>query len=474
MEFVRLQRLPVLVVLLATVTIGNVFSQTAEVWMTTGNQQKLLRRDADLNGQPGPIRGQIVTVDRQSRQQSIKGFGAALTNAAAYLFFNSPQREQILQDLFGDGAGISLSYVRLVMGGSDFNAVPPYTYNDVGYEDFNLNDFSINKDLDFVVPVLRDILRINPEVRIMASPWSAPAWMKASGTLNGGQLKSGGQYLSTLAEYFVRFVKAYEQLGIEIDTLTLQNEPEHSTNGYPTMNMPWNVQRDLVILLGRRFAQEGITTEIVVFDHNWDMTWYPLNILNDAEARQYVAGSAWHCYGGDANAPGGVLAAYPDKDIYFTECSGGNWDTNFGSSLGWNVQNLFIGQTRVGARTVLLWNLALDENNGPRVGANGCTDCRGITKVYQAPGRSYERSVEYYALGQFSKFVRAQAVRIASTDYGPGLETVAFENPDGSVAVIVLNTDWNVSKEFQVLVDGSYYYIGDLPARSVVTIVKRP
>jgi glucosylceramidase len=142
-----------------------------------------------------------------------------------------------------------------------------------------------------------------------------------------------------------------------------------------------------------------------------------LNILNDDVARQYVAGSGWHCYAGDKNAPAQVLAAYPDKDIYFTECSGGNWDTNFGSSLGWNTQNLFIGQTRVGARTVLLWNLALDENNGPRVGADGCTDCRGVVTVYQAPGRQYSRNVEYYAIGQFSKFVRSDAVRIGSTTY---------------------------------------------------------
>ena len=142
-----------------------------------------------------------------------------------------------------------------------------------------------------------------------------------------------------------------------------------------------------------------------------------MNILDDPEARQYVGGTAWHCYAGDRSAPAVVQAAHPDKDVYFTECSGGDWDTDFASVLGWNTQNLLIGQPRVGARTVLLWNLALDENHGPRVGADGCSDCRGVVTVHQAPGNQYERNVEYYALGQFSKFVRPGALRIDSTNY---------------------------------------------------------
>jgi glucosylceramidase len=443
-----------------------------EVWLTTGNEAKKLSREADIVGQPQPIGGPlVVTVERQSKFQSMKGFGAALTNSAAFMLFNSPQRSQILDDLFGTN-GIGLSYIRLVMGGSDFNAVMPYTYDDASYEDFNLLEFSIAKDLDFVIPVLRDILAVNPQVRIMASPWSAPAWMKSSGTLNGGQLKTGVEYLSTLAEFFVRFIRAYEAEGIAIDALTVQNEPEHSTTGYPTMLMPWNIERDLINLLGPRFQQEGITTQIIIWDHNWDATWYPINILNDATARQYVAGSAWHCYAGDKNGPVEVTSAHPDKDIYFTECSGGDWDTNFASSLGWNTQNLFIGQSRIGARTVLLWNLALDENHGPLVGASGCLDCRGVVTIYAS---TYDRNVEYYSLGQFSKFVKPDASHITSTTYETnGLESVAFENTDGSVVVVLLNTDWSNQISFQVLIDGIYYYVDNLPSRSVVTLVKRP
>ena len=449
------------------------FSYSAEIWLTRGDETKKLSREPDVSGQPGPIGGFTVNVDRGQVFQSIKGFGAALSNAAAYLLAYSYERENVLNELFGS-SGIGLSYVRLVMGGSDFNAVWPYTYDDASYEDFNMNEFSINKDLDFVIPVLKDILRINPSVRIMASPWSAPAWMKDNGSLNGGSLKSGAAYLQALAEYFVRFVKAYQSQGITIDTITLQNEPEHATSGYPTMAMPWNVQRDLIRdYLGPLFRQEGITTEIIIWDHNWDATWYPINILADAGANQYIAGTAWHCYAGNRYDPLDVQAWYPDKDVYFTECSGGQWDTNFGSTLGWNTQNLFIGQTRIGARTVLLWNLALDENYGPRVGANGCSDCRGVVRIQSSLNVPHVKNVEFYVLGHFSKFVPPGSRRIMSTTFeGDDLETVAYQKPDGKVVVVVTNLSWNAGKTFQILVNGNYYYYDNLPTRSVLTFVE--
>jgi len=360
------------------------------------------------------------------------------------------------------------------MGGSDFNAVNPYTYNDATYEDFNMVEFNIDKDRDFVIPVLRDILRINPQVKILASPWSAPAWMKASGTLYGGELKAGGTYHAALADLFVRFLKAYRDEGIIIDTLTLQNEPEYSTDGYLTMRMPWDVQRDIIRWhLGPKLQEEGITTEILIWDHNWDNAWYPMNILNDQDTRGFIAGHAWHCYGGDRYAPLEVINAHPDKDVYFTECSGGDWDQHFGSVLGFFTQSLLIGQTRIGARVVLLWNLALDQNHGPIVGANGCKDCRGVVTIFGG-NQPHEKNVEYYSLGHFSKFVYPGARRIASPTFeADELETVAFQNPDGSVAVIVANTAWgDTTKTFQILLDGVWYYYENLPSRSVITFFK--
>lgn len=240
------------------------------------------------------------------------------------------------------------------------------------------------------------------------------------------------------------------------------------------MRMPWNIQRDIIRYhIGPRFQSEGITTQIVIWDHNWDDTSYPLNILNDPEAKQYIGGTGWHCYAGNRYDPVQVNNAHPDIDVYFTECSGGKWDEHFGSVLGWNTQNLFIGQTRIGARAVLLWNLALDENNGPTVGANGCTDCRGVVTVY--PGsRPHDKNVEYYCLGHFSQHVKPGAVRIESTTFeSQELESVAFQNPDGSVVVVVANLAWDeVTKTFQIFLDGIWYYYENLPSRSVITFYK--
>jgi len=235
------------------------------------------------------------------------------------------------------------------------------------------------------------------------------------------------------------------------------------------------VQRDIIRYhMGPKFRAEGINTEIIIWDHNWDDTNYALNILNDPEAKQYIAGTGWHCYGGNRYDPLRVINAHPDKDTHFTECSGGKWDEHFGSVLGWNTQNLFIGQTRIGARTVLLWNLALDENSGPLVGANGCTDCRGVVTVFSPNNRPHEKNVEYYTLGHFSQFVRPGARRIGSNTYEQDeLESVAFQNPDGSVAVIVLNAAWGATtKTFQILLDGIWYYYENLPSRSVITFFK--
>lgn len=452
--------------------ISTVNSQ-AEVWLSTGDSRTKLVRQRDIGGS-GPVGGKTIDVDRNRQFQDIKGFGAALSNSAAYLLHKSPDREAILNDLFNTKTGIGLSYIRLVMGGSDFNAVSPYTYDDTKYENFNMDQFSIAKDRDFVIPVLRDIIRINPEVRIMASPWSAPAWMKNSRTLYGGTIRSESQYLASYAEYFVRFIRHYQAEGIRIDTVTLQNEPQYSTGGYPTMLMPWEVQRDFIRYhVGPRFRQEGFSTQIIIWDHNWDGSWYPMNVLRDPEANQYIGGTAWHCYGGKRYDPVAVNNAYPNKDMYFTECSGTKQDAHFGSVLGWNTQNLFIGQTRIGSRTVLLWNLALDENHGPRVDVRGCTDCRGVVTIPSWGG--HEKNVEYYALGHFAKFVRPGARRIWSATYeAEELESVAYQNPDNSVVVVVANVAWGATtKTFQVLIDGVYYYYQNLPSRSVITLIKR-
>lgn len=370
--------------------------------------------------------------------------------------------------------GIGIEYIRLVMGGSDFNAVEPYTYDDVeSGEDFEMAQFTIEKDLDFTVPLIQLILDINSNIKIMASPWSAPAWMKDNNNLNGGQLKSESQYLEALAEYFVRFVQAYAEQGIEIDAFTTQNEPEHASGGYPTMAMSSEQQKQLIRdYLGPKLVEAGLNTEIVIWDHNWDGAAFPLDILSDSSAKQFVGGTGWHCYGGDKDAPQGVRDQHPDIDVYFTECSGGEWSTDFASNLGWNMQQLFIGQTRVGARSVFMWNMALDENHGPRVGVTGgCSDCRGVITIPSSG--SIEKNVEYYSIAHFSKFVRQGAQRINSAMLpDDDIESVAFQNPDGSMVVVVTNLNWDQSKSFQVSLDWEYFKYDNLPARSVATFIR--
>ena len=442
------------------------------MWLTQGDESKKLSQEPSIDGGDWNDVEWTIDVDRNDRDQSILGFGAALSNSAAYLFHNSPSKTEILNDLFG-ADGIGISYIRLVMGGSDFNAVEPYTYDDIeSGDDFDMSQFSIDKDQEFVIPVLRDILAINPNVKILATPWSAPAWMKNPRSLNGGRLRNDGAILEALAEYFVRFIQAYDDEGITIDAVTLQNEPEHASGGYPTMQMSWQEQRDLIRdHLGPKLADAQLNTDIILWDHNWDNPGFSIDILNDAGAKQYIAGSGFHCYAGDKNAPQQVKNAHPDKDIYFTECSGGEWDTNFGSGFGWNLQNLFIGQTRVSSRNVLLWNLALDENYGPREGVTaGCSDCRGVVTIPSWGG--YDRNVEYYSIGHFSKFVPEGSIKIGTNNFGDNLESVAFETPEGKVVVVVLHTWWDGEKTFQVNIDGQFYRVDNLPGRSAVTLVQ--
>ncbi|HEX7072198.1 MAG TPA: glycoside hydrolase family 30 beta sandwich domain-containing protein [Rhodothermales bacterium] len=393
------------------------------------------------------------------------GFGAALTNSSAYLIHRSSRRDEILRDLFTDD-GIGISYVRLPMGASDFTSQPGYTYDDLpeGEVDPQMQRFSIAPDKPFILPVARDALELNPSLRFMASPWSAPAWMKAPRTLNGGSLAT--QHYDAFALYFVRFVQAYEDEGVPIDAVTPQNEPRHTTDTYPTMAMsPEGQARFVGQHLGPAFEANDIDARILIWDHNWDMADFPLTVLADETARSFTDGVAWHCYGGDVSAQSQVHEAYPEIGTYFTECSGGEWDSDFASVLTWNARNLFIGGVRNWAKTVLLWNLALDENNGPHIG--GCDTCRGVMTLHS--DGSVVREPEYYSIGHFSKFVTPGARRIESTSIAGTLETVAFENPDGSKVLVALNPGSSPANIDVQAGDETFRY-ASIPPRSLLTL----
>ncbi len=427
----------------------------AQVWLTTGTGSKLLSREADVHFDSGipPATLLRIVVDEGTTYQEMVGFGAAITDASAWLI-------QI-----GRNPGIGLSFTRLTMGASDFS-LHQYSYDDMppGQTDSSLAHFSIDSNRAYLLPVVQRALAINPQLKIMASPWSPPGWMKTTGSLIQGTLRP--EAYGPLAEYFRRYIEAYSAEGVPIYAITVQNEPHYEPPTYPGMRLepPARATFDGQYL-GPLFARSGIGTLILDWDHNWDEYQSPLQVLADSAAPRYIAGVAWHCYGGDVSAQTLVHDAHSDKDAYFTECSGGEWAPNFADNLKWFTQTLIIGATRGWAKGVLLWNLALDENHGPHTG--GCGDCRGVVTITSGSG-AVTRNVEYYALAHASRFVRPGARRIASNSGTAGLESVAFRNSDdGSKALIVVNTEVQ-DRAFTVLW-GNQSFRYTLPAGAVVT-----
>ncbi len=442
---------------------------TASVWLTTGDSAIRLEKVAELPFQSNMATADyVIDIEENRTYQAIKGFGAAMTGSAAYVLtrhLGDTRRQEVMRSLFSREDGIGLSYVRMTIGASDFSS-HHYSYNDPPASTFDekLQYFSIEEDQDDVIPRLKEALAINSDLEIMGSPWSAPAFLKTTGSMIGGKLKPGAEPI--FANYLLKYVQAFARVGAPISAITIQNEPQHEPSSYPGMLMTAVEQRDFIKNhLGPLFRRQSITTEIVAYDHNWDHIRYPLTVLNDPAAKQYVVGSAFHCYGGDVGNMSKVHEAHPDRAIFFTECSGGAWSTDWRNNLIWNFRNIIIGNLRNWATCVLLWNLALDEDSGPQSG--GCQNCRGVLTVHRN-GR-VERNIEYYVLGHASKFVYKGAKRIFSTDLSDkGLANVAFINPDGSKTLIVLN-EYSTERALQIRAkEGALVW--KIPAYSAATL----
>ncbi len=442
-------------------------------WLTTGDRGRLLNHELDLSLLPdtAPSAPAIPTidVDESRKYQQMVGFGAAMTDASAYLIMHrmpAGGRDALMKDLFGRDGGIGLSFIRVPMGASDFS-LRHYSYDDMpaSENDSALTRFSIDDDRVEKIPLLQRALAINPQMKLVGSPWSAPAWMKSTRSLIKGTLLP--RFYDSFAEYFVKFIQAYGAEGLPIYAVTIQNEPNFEPENYPGMRLD-AMQRARVIgqHLGPRLERAGIKTLIWDWDHNWDLPQSPMEVLADPKARSYVQGVAWHCYGGDVSAQSKVHDAVPDKDAWFTECSGGEWATNFADNLSFNVGTLVIGSIRNWARGVALWNLALDEKGGPHLG--GCGNCRGVVTVDSKTG-AYTPNVEYYALGHASRFVLPGAFRIQSQSADTTLANVAFLNPDGYTRVLIVLNTAKEPRIFAIRSNGrSLRYT--LPASSVVTL----
>jgi glucosylceramidase len=376
----------------------------------------------------------VIEIDTTQTFQTIDGFGYSLTGGSASLLNALPatQLDALLKELFlWDSTHIGVSYLRISIGASDLSA-STFTYDDIpaGQTDPNLLQFSIDREKTDLIPVLKKIIAINPAIKIMGSPWSAPVWMKSNGSFVGGSLKP--EFYSVYANYLVKYIQAMKAEGITIDAITPQNEPLHGGNN-PSMVMQATEQADFIKNhLGPAFKSAVITSKIIVYDHNADKIEYPITILNDTAARKYIDGSAFHLYGGSINALSQVHAVHPDKNLYFTEQWVGG-PGNFGGDLQWHTENLIIGATRNWCRTVLEWNLAADASYRPFT-PGGCSNCLGALTIAPA----VTRNVSYYIIAHASKFVRPGSVRIGS-NFSGNLLSVAFKNPEGKKVIIVLN-----------------------------------
>jgi len=414
-------------------------------WVTDPGQAIYFKKQTKaLNFSNSANYNSTIAVDTTQTYQTIDGFGFALTGGSAYLInqLSSATKADLLKELFtADSTFINISYLRISIGASDLDA-SVFSYDDLpaGQTDSPLEHFSINQDKANLIPVLKAIVALNPKIKILGSPWSAPAWMKTNQSAIGGSLKP--EYYSVYASYFVKYIQAMKSEGIPIAAITPQNEPLNAYNN-PAMTMSATEQASFVkTYLGPAFKAAGIDTKIIVYDHNCDVPSYPMSILSDAEAAKYVDGSAFHLYAGSISALNDVHNAYPAKNVYFTEQWVGG-PGNFPEDFKWHIKNLIIGATRNWSKNVLEWNLASDPNYNPHTNG-GCSSCMGGLTI----GTSIARNVSYYIVAHASKFVKTGSVRINSNLANP-LSNVAFKTPEGKKVLIVLN-EGSTSQTFNI------------------------
>jgi glucosylceramidase len=424
-----------------------------DFWLTKGDKSYLFQQQSNVLKFGTTMNNYVnIDVDSTVQFQTIDGFGYTLTGGSASVInLMSPAvKASLLKELFGsDANSISISYLRISLGASDLNA-SPFTYNDlsVGQTDLNLTNFNLSPDKTDLIPLLKEILLINPKIKIMASPWSAPAWMKDNGSFVGGSLKPA--YYGVYAQYFVKYIQQMKAEGITIDAVTPQNEPLNPNNN-PSLYMTALQQADFIKThLGPAFKTAGISTKIITYDHNCDQPNYPITVLKDAQANPFVNGSAFHLYAGDIGAMTTVHNAFPDKDVYFTEQYTDS-KGDFGGDLKWHLKNVVIGSMRNWSKNTLEWNLANDPSFGPHT-SGGCTTCLGALTIGASSNVTY--NVAFYIIAHASKFVPAGSVRIGSNISG-NLQNVAFKTPSGKKVLIVEN-DGGETTSFNIKFNGKW------------------
>ena len=432
-----------------------------------------------------------IAVDDAQRFQEIDGFGASFTDAAAWLFdkkLTPAQSQATFKMLFSRKDGIAVSFLRQPIGSSDL-AATFYSYDDLcqqtteacttpaGADDFGLARYTLQHDQEYILPLLTKALAVNPEIHVMLTPWSPPGWMKSSGSMLGSNADSKKpstlrpEAYTAFALYLVKTISGYQAAGVPVYALSVQNEPFYAPPTYSGMLMPAADQAAFLgNALGPALAAAHLNTKVMVYDHNWDRPDYPETVLKDPKANAVAAGTAWHHYGGDPSVMTKNHEEFPQKDQWVTESSGGTWQK--GNVLADEAAEL-IAVIRNWSKSYVLWALATDQNRGPHVG--GCDTCRGLVTIDTSVAgiASVKPEVDYYVLGQASKFLLPGAVRIASDEpAGTKLKDVAFRNPNGTVVLYTLNAGTR-SQNIRIGFHGKTTAT-TLPAGAVATFVWKP
>ncbi|MEY3322490.1 MAG: hypothetical protein RLZZ417_2073 [Bacteroidota bacterium] len=409
---------------------------TATLHLTTMDQQYLLAPKVILASEKTPESDQIIHINPLKTYQEMDGFGFTLTGGSAMHLskMEKVSRQKLLKELFGTGPGeIGISYLRLSIGASDLDEYP-WSYNDLpkGKEDLTLKNFSLGYDTLYLLPILKEILAISPQIQFMGSPWSPPTWMKDNKDTRGGSLLT--KYYDVYARYLVKYIQSMNFHGINISALTIQNEPLHPGNNPSLLMLPEEQKIFIKKYLGPSFEKNNLKTKIIIYDHNANRPDYPITILDDPEAAKYIDGSAFHLYEGEISALSKVHDAHPSKNLYFTEQWIGG-PGNFAGDFTWHLKNLVIGGPKNWAKTVLQWNLTSNVDYTPHTDRGGCTKCLGAVTI---EGNKVTKNPAYYIIGQIAPFVKPGFKRIESNEIN-GINQVSFANEAGNTVIIMQN-----------------------------------
>lgn len=420
-----------------------------------------------------------ITLDPTQKFQTMDGFGAAITGSTCYnlMKMSKEDRTKFLTETFSDEKGMGMNYIRIAIGCSDFSLSEYTCWDKEGKENFALQF----EEKQYILPVLKEILAINPSIKIMGSPWTPPKWMKVNNLTDlkpfdswtSGQLNP--KHYQDYGWYFVQWLQAMKKEGITVSSITVQNEPLNRGNS-ASLYMTWQEQQSFIKqALGPQLKAAALETKIYAFDHNYnydniaDQNDYPVKIYNDAGAASYIAGAAFHNYGGDKAELLDIHNQRPDKELVFTETSIGEWNEgrNLQKRLMEDMREVALGTVNNWSRAVIVWNLMLDTDKGPNR-EGGCQTCYGAVDISKSNFKNITRNSHYYIVGHLSSVVKSGAVRIGAKGYtAEGLVYTAFQNKDGSYAIVLLN-DAEENRKITIS-DSKNHFSYEVPAKSVVS-----